>query len=221
MCCSVDRQMNVVAVQMLLWGWEGVLDSLVQCCYPCAHPASSVPELWVQLWWESRGWSGHRPSAGVCWHSSSVSVLLCWFTPGGGLVPGVYRESCKENLCFIYVASAFLYCHPLPTIPPLLVSSSTLLCAPLDLSYWKQNVFPVAFFKSNDLWDFILIFWGWKRQIGTCYFSYFWMRMKPFEIIGFGSFSFPFQVFTAIFKPGEHQCWKGCTHPDRLYGGAS
>lgn len=34
-------------------------------------------------------------------------------------------------------------------------------------------------------------------------------------------FTFPFQALTAIFKLGENQHWKGCSHPDRLYGGAS
>lgn len=33
-------------------------------------------------------------------------------------------------------------------------------------------------------------------------------------------FSFQFQFLIAIFKPREHQCWKGCAHSDRLYDGA-
>lgn len=124
----------------LLWGWEAVLDSLVWCFCSCGHLASGVLELWVQPWWETWGWSGHRSSAGVCWRSSSMSVLLCWFTPAEALIPGVYRQSCKENLWFRYVGTAFLYCHPPPAIPPSLLPSSTFSCAPPDLSYWSQNL---------------------------------------------------------------------------------
>lgn len=96
MCCSTDRQMDVVPAQMLLVGQGALLGSFARRCYSHGNPAAGFPGLWVRSRGETWGWSGHRSFASPCWHGSPPSVVLCWFVPSAGLISGVCSQSCKE-----------------------------------------------------------------------------------------------------------------------------
>lgn len=132
--------------------------------------------------------------------------------------PRIPSEFCfwKQNLHFQQHSSKALS-QPEPRkggphVPRLCAHRESLsLCSPS----WRRSM------KRSSL-KFYLDFWELEKLERNLFFLLLWMMMKPFQVIGFESFfSFPFHALTAIFKLGEYRCWKGCAHPDRLYGGAS
>lgn len=127
MCCSTDRRMDIVPVQMLLLDWGALPGSFARCCYPRGNPATGHPGLWIRPRGETWGWSGHRSPAGVCWHGSPMPVVLHGFIPGEGPIPGVTVKSARNTLDILPWLPSIAILHP--SVPPSLLPSYAFLCA--------------------------------------------------------------------------------------------
>lgn len=124
MCCSMDRQMDIAPVQMLLLGQGALLGCFTRCHHSHGHPATGQPSLWIWLQGEMWGWSGFGHISCKCLLAGLPKVI-------GVVVRGWDQESKKlqgivkyfKYLNILPWPSSVSILHP--SSPPSILSSST------------------------------------------------------------------------------------------------